>query len=72
MKTWLTLAEAAECVQGHAALASAERRIRRWAEGGYLVPYAGRFRREDVLAAERMMRRRRGRPRKDLGRDRSQ
>lgn len=64
MKTWLTLTEAAKRIQGDAALASAERRIRRWVESGDLKPVAGRFRAADVLATERKMRSRRGRPRK--------
>lgn len=64
MSRWLTLAEAAKRIQGDAAQASAERRIRRWVEAGELRPLAGRFRAEDVLAAEKHMRARRGRPRK--------
>lgn len=64
MNTWLTLTEAAQRIQGDAALASAERRIRRWVESGDLKPLAGRFSAADVLAAERRMRARRGRPRK--------
>ncbi|MFJ2502567.1 hypothetical protein [Microbacterium sp. NPDC087592] len=64
MSTWLTLTEAAKRIQGDAALASAERRIRRWVESGDLKPLAGRFRAADVLATEKKMRSRRGRPRK--------
>lgn len=65
MKTWLTLTEAAERVRTDGtALSSAERRIRRWVEAGELVPTAGRFRVVDILATERKMRSRRGRPRK--------
>lgn len=67
MKTWLTLTEAAQRIQGDAALASAERRIRRWVDSGDLRPLAGRFRAADVLATEKRMRARRGRPRKNLG-----
>lgn len=64
MRTWLTLTEAVQRIQGDAALASAERRIRRWVESGDLRPLAGRFRANDVLATERKMRARRGGPRK--------
>mgnify|MGYP001546699852 CR=1 FL=1 len=65
MKTWLTLTEAAERIRAEGtALASAERRIRRWVESGDLKPLAGRFRAVDVLATEKKMRSRRGRPRK--------
>lgn len=65
MKTWLTLSEAAERIRVEGtALASAERRIRRWVESGDLIPLAGRFRAADVLATEKKMRSRRGRPRK--------
>lgn len=39
MKTWLTLKEAAERIQGDAALASAERRIRRWVEASSFARY---------------------------------
>lgn len=69
MKTWLTLREAAQRIQGDAELASAERRIRRWAQSGDLVPLAGRYRATDVLATEKRMRARRGRPRKDQGQE---
>lgn len=64
MKTWLTLKEAAQRIQGDAELASAERRIRRWVESGDLMPLAGQFRASDILATEKKMRSRRGRPRK--------
>ncbi|WP_136051187.1 hypothetical protein [Microbacterium sp. K36] len=65
MKTWLTLAEAAERIRTDGtARASAERRIRRWVDAGELKPIAGRFLVVDVLAAEKAMRSRRGRPRK--------
>jgi hypothetical protein len=65
MKTWLTLTEAADRIRAEStALASAERRIRRWVEAGELQPIAGRFRTKDVLATEKRMRSRRGRPRK--------
>lgn len=64
MKTWLTLTEAAEHIQGDVALASAERRIRRWVAAGELTQLAGRFLLSDVLAAEKRMRGRRGRPSK--------
>lgn len=71
MNTWLTLAEAAERIRAEGtALASAERRIRRWVEAGELKPLAGRFRAADVLAAEKLMRSRRGRPRKTPRRER--
>jgi hypothetical protein len=65
MKTWLTLTEAAERIRANGtAITSAERRIRRWVDAGELVPLAGRFRLADVLATEKKMRSRRGRPRK--------
>jgi hypothetical protein len=65
MKTWLTLAEAAERIRAEGtAIASAERRIRRWVDAGELTSLAGRFRLADVLSAEKRMRGRRGRPRK--------
>jgi hypothetical protein len=68
VKTWLTLAEAAERIRAEdTELASAERRIRRWVAAGELPVLAGRFRLADVLAAERTMRGRRGRPRKAAG-----
>ncbi|WP_315072198.1 hypothetical protein [uncultured Microbacterium sp.] len=56
MSPWLTLAEAA-------------RRIRRWVESGDLTPFAGRFRAADILATEKKMRARRGRPRKTANRE---
>lgn len=66
MKTWLTLNEAAERIRAEGtAVASAERRIRRWVEAGELHPVAGRFRIADVLKTEKRMRGKRGRPRKD-------
>ncbi|EQM83400.1 hypothetical protein [Microbacterium maritypicum] len=66
MKTWLTLTEAAERIRAEGtALASAERRIRRWIEAGELAPLAGRVRTADLLATEKKMRSRRGRPRKN-------
>lgn len=66
MKMWLTLSEAAERIRvDGTALASAERRIRRWVESGDLQSYAGRFRAADVLATEKLMRSRRGRPKKN-------
>jgi hypothetical protein len=43
MTAWLTLTEAAQRIQGGAALASAERRIRRWVASGDLRPRAGHF-----------------------------
>lgn len=59
MKEWLTLTEAAE-VAGRT-----ERTIRNWVDAGVLkTPVHGRFTRDAVLAAERTMRRRVGRPRK--------
>lgn len=64
MKIWLTLAEAAQRIQGDAALSSAERRIRRWVAAGELRMVHGHFRAEEVLATEKRMRSRRGRPRK--------
>lgn len=65
MKTWLTLTEAAERIRVEGtALASAERRVRRWIEAGELTPLAGRVRTADLLATEKKMRSRRGRPRK--------
>lgn len=65
MKTWLTLSEAAERIRVEGtALASAERRVRRWIEAGELTPLAGRVRAEDLLDTEKKMRSRRGRPRK--------
>jgi len=68
MKTWLTLTEAAERIRTDGtALASAERRVRRWVDAGELTPLAGRFRAADVLATEKKMRSRRGRPRKVVG-----
>lgn len=62
MKIWLTLAEAAD-VAGRT-----ERTIRNWVDAGVLKsPVPGRFQRDAVLAAERTMRRRVGRPRKIKG-----
>lgn len=59
MKVWLTLAEAAD-VAGRT-----ERTIRNWVDAGVLKsPVPGRFQRDAVLAAERTMRRKIGRPRK--------
>jgi len=59
MKVWLTLQEAAD-VAGRT-----ERTIRNWVEAGVLeTPVPGRYQRDAVLAAERTMRRRIGRPRK--------
>lgn len=67
MKTWLTLTEAAERIRAEGtALASAERRIRRWVDAGELRPTAGHYRLDDVLEAQKKMRGRRGRPRKTL------
>ena len=66
MKTWLTLTEAAARIRAEGtALASAERRIRRWIEAGELTPIAGRIRAADLLTTEKKMRSRRGRPRKN-------
>lgn len=66
MKTWLTLSEAAERIRvDGTALASAERRVRRWIEAGELTPLVGRVRATDLLATEKKMRSRRGRPRKN-------
>lgn len=59
MKIWLTLAEAAD-VAGRT-----ERTIRNWVDAEELTPRLGRFLRDDVLAAERRMRRKVGRPRKE-------
>lgn len=68
MKAWLTLAEAAERIRKEGTtLASAERRIRRWVEAGELLPLAGHYKADDVLRAEKVMRARRGRPRKTVG-----
>lgn len=70
MSTGLTLAEAAERIRVEGtALASAERRVRRWVESGELKPLAGRFRLADILATEKRMRARRGRPRKTTHRE---
>ncbi len=60
MKIWLTLAEAAGVAR------RTERTIRNWVEAGELEPRYGRFRRDDVLAAEKRMRQRIGRPKKSL------
>ncbi|WP_336502143.1 helix-turn-helix domain-containing protein [Microbacterium paraoxydans] len=62
MKSWLTLAEAAE-VTGRT-----ERTIRNWVSADELRPRHGRYMRDEVLATERRMRRRVGRPRKDMER----
>ncbi|WP_102191514.1 helix-turn-helix domain-containing protein [Microbacterium aurantiacum] len=60
MKIWLTLSEAAD-VAGRT-----ERTIRNWVDAGVLKsPVPGRFQRDAVLAAERTMRGRVGRPRKN-------
>lgn len=56
MKIWLTLAEAAT-VAGRT-----ERTVRNWVKAGEIVPVYGRFVRDEVLATERRMRRRVGRP----------
>lgn len=58
MKTWLTLAEAAVVAR------RTERTIRNWVKAGEIAPVHGRFVREDVLATERRMRRKVGRPAK--------
>ncbi|WP_314097878.1 helix-turn-helix domain-containing protein [Microbacterium foliorum] len=58
MKTWLTLAEAA------ALAGRTERTIRNWVEAGQLRLHHGRFKRDEVLATEKQMRQRIGRPRK--------
>lgn len=63
MKIWLTLTEAAE-VAGRT-----ERTIRNWVDANELTPRHGRFKRDEVLAAERRMRRRVGRPRKSTKRE---
>lgn len=60
MKIWLTLAEAAD-VAGRT-----ERTIRNWVDAGELRPRHGRFMRDDVLATERRMRRKVGRPRRSV------
>lgn len=62
-KIWLTLAEAAEAAN------RTERSIRNWVNAGELRVHYGRYRREEVLAAERQMRRRVGRPRKAVLRE---
>lgn len=54
---WLTLAEAAERVGRD------ERTIRRWVEREELAPMMGRFREADLIATEKRMRSRVGRPR---------
>lgn len=64
MSDGLTLTEAAQRIQGDAAPASAERRIRRWVESGDLKSLGGRSRAADVVATETKMRSSRGRPRK--------
>lgn len=56
MTVWLTLGEAAD-VAGRT-----ERTIRNWISAGELQAFYGRFAREQVLATERRMRRRVGRP----------
>lgn len=61
MKTWLTLAEAAD------AAGRTERTIRNWIAAGELEVHHGRFMRDKVLATERRMRRKVGRPRKEKG-----
>lgn len=58
MKIWLTLQEAAH-VAGRT-----ERTIRNWVTAQELTPRYGRFMREEVLATERRMRARVGRPRR--------
>jgi hypothetical protein len=58
MKVWLTLAEAADVAR------RTERTIRNWVDAGELVPRHGRYLRDEVLAAERRMRLKVGRPRK--------
>ncbi len=63
MRIWLTLAEAAD-VAGRT-----ERTIRNWVDAGEVTPRHGRFMRDEVLAAERRMRRRVGRPRKSAERE---
>ncbi|MFJ6547440.1 helix-turn-helix domain-containing protein [Microbacterium sp. NPDC091676] len=61
MKIWLTLQEAAD-VAGRT-----DRTVRNWVEAGELSTRLGRFHRDEVLAAERRMRRKVGRPRKKAG-----
>lgn len=63
MKIWLTLAEAAD-VAGRT-----ERTIRNWVNANELTPRHGRFMRDEVLAAERRMRGKVGRPRKGTKRE---
>lgn len=63
MKIWLTLAEAAD-VAGRT-----ERTIRNWVDANELTRRHGRFMRDEVLAAERRMRRKVGRPRKNTKRE---
>ncbi|WP_443189886.1 helix-turn-helix domain-containing protein [Microbacterium sp. B19(2022)] len=58
MKLWLTLSEAAD------AAGRTERTIRNWVEADELKARHGRYLRDEVLAAEKRMRRRIGRPRK--------
>lgn len=58
MRIWLTLTEAAD-VAGRT-----ERTIRNWVAAGELSSRHGRFVRDEVLATERRMRRKVGRPRK--------
>ncbi|KTR76173.1 hypothetical protein NS234_12140 [Microbacterium oxydans] len=60
MKVWLTLAEAA------AVAGRTERSIRNWVEAGELELRYGRFKRDEVLATEKRMRQRIGRPKKSL------
>lgn len=60
MKNWLTLREAA------AAAGRTERTIRNWVDAGQLNPLYGRFSRDEVLKAEKRMRRKVGRPRKSI------
>lgn len=57
MKIWLTLQEAAD-VAGRT-----ERTIRNWVDAGELRVRHGRYMRDEVLATERRMRSRVGRPR---------
>ncbi|AZS46658.1 DNA-binding protein [Microbacterium oxydans] len=62
MKEWLTLREAA------AVAGRTERTIRNWIAAGELSQKYGRFARDEVLAVEKRMRRRVGRPRKGIER----
>lgn len=63
MKTWLTMQEAAGVAR------RTKRTIWNWINAGELEPRHGRFLRDEVLATERRMRLKFGRPRRGPGRD---